>query len=314
MRYRRRLRVIVAGHLIALLCLSQATFWPSQAGAAQNSPVRAGYILVAADGGVFAFGATPFSGSMAGRHLDAQIVGAYPTSDGDGYWLVGRDRGVFAFGDAPFNGSQDNVSFGPCSPGVGCGTRPLIPVDPEPAVGINLDGAGGYSITMADGGVYPYGGADPAALVGGVDSAVAPNLAAPIVGAAHAADGRAGWEVGSDGGVFADAGSGFYGSLAGTPLAGPIVGIAVTADAKGYWLAGADGGVFAFGDAPFLGSLPTLGIRPNSPIVGVATTPDGTGYWLVSADGGVFSFGDAPYLGAMSGHPLDAHIVGIAAP
>ena len=41
------------------------------AGTADNG----GYWLVAADGGVFAFGDAPFLGSMAGHHLNAPVVG-----------------------------------------------------------------------------------------------------------------------------------------------------------------------------------------------------------------------------------------------
>jgi hypothetical protein len=49
-------------------------------------------------------------------------------------------------------------------------------------------------------------------------------------------------------------------------------------------------------------------------MVGIAANPDGSGYWLVAFDGGVFSFGGAPYEGSMGGSPIDAAIVGIAAP
>ena len=66
----------------------------------------AGYWLIGADGGVFAFGDAGFVGSLPalGVHV-SDIVGAVPTADGKGYWLVGADGGVFAFGDAGFVGS-----------------------------------------------------------------------------------------------------------------------------------------------------------------------------------------------------------------
>ena len=50
----------------------------------------------------------------------------------------------------------------------------------------------------------------------------------------------------------------------------PIVGMASTADGGGYWLVAADGGVFAYGDAVFEGSHG--GSPLNVPIVGMAST------------------------------------------
>jgi hypothetical protein len=60
--------------------------------------------MVAADGGVFTFGAARFSGSAAGV-VHRPAVGLAPTSDGGGYWIATSDGGVFTFGDAPFAGS-----------------------------------------------------------------------------------------------------------------------------------------------------------------------------------------------------------------
>ena len=70
-----------------------------------------GYWLVAADGGIFAFGA-PFLGSMGGRPLAGGVVGMSPTPDGGGYWLVGSDGGIFNFGDAAFSGAAVGQSDG----------------------------------------------------------------------------------------------------------------------------------------------------------------------------------------------------------
>jgi hypothetical protein len=63
-----------------------------------------------------------------------------------------------------------------------------------------------------------------------------------------------------DGGVFAFAGTRFYGSMGGSPgasaLVRPIAALRATASGHGYWLVDADGAVFAFGDARF---CPTTG-------------------------------------------------------
>jgi hypothetical protein len=59
---------------------------------------------VAADGGIFAFGA-PFYGSAGSLRLDAPIVGMAATPDGKGYWLVASDGGIFTY-DEPYFGSM----------------------------------------------------------------------------------------------------------------------------------------------------------------------------------------------------------------
>ena len=63
-----------------------------------------GYRMAAADGGVFAFGASTFHGSAGGLPLVAPVVGIASTPSGRGYWLAAADGGVFAYGDALFYG------------------------------------------------------------------------------------------------------------------------------------------------------------------------------------------------------------------
>lgn len=105
-------------------------------------PTNGGYWLVAADGGVFAFGDAPFLGSGAELQLQAPLVGITPTFTGRGYWLVAADGGVFAFGDARFAGSL-------------AGRRLAAP-----AVGITSVSGTGYTVATADGGLHNFGG-DP---------------------------------------------------------------------------------------------------------------------------------------------------------
>src|SRR5437660_2833399 len=64
-----------------------------------------GYWLVAADGGIFAFGDAAFFGSTGAMHLNKPIVGMAATPTSGGYWLVAADGGIFSFGDAGFHGS-----------------------------------------------------------------------------------------------------------------------------------------------------------------------------------------------------------------
>jgi hypothetical protein len=62
--------------------------------------------MVASDGGIFAFGDSPFLGSMGGTPLTLPMVGMARTPSGKGYWLDASDGGIFTFGDAPFLGSE----------------------------------------------------------------------------------------------------------------------------------------------------------------------------------------------------------------
>jgi hypothetical protein len=70
-----------------------------------SSPDGKGYLLAAADGGVFAFGDARFYGSLGAVDLNRHIVGITSTPTGKGYWLLGANGAVYAFGDARFYGS-----------------------------------------------------------------------------------------------------------------------------------------------------------------------------------------------------------------
>jgi hypothetical protein len=113
-----------------------------------NAPVvgiasaQFGALLVAADGGVFAFCGAQFYGSMGGQHLNDPVVGIAATPDGKGYWLVASDGGVFTFGDAGFYGSMGGQHL----------NQPMV------AIAANPDGTG-YWTAAADGGVFAFGDA-----------------------------------------------------------------------------------------------------------------------------------------------------------
>ncbi len=216
------------------------------------TPTGAGYWLVAADGGVFAFGDAGFYGSMGGAHLNEPIVGLSATRDGHGYWLVAADGGVFAFGDAGFYGSMGGTYLN------------------EPIVGLAATRDGhGYWLVAADGGIFTFGDARFYGSMGGTP------LNQPVV--AVAADPVTGgyWMAAADGGVFS-----FHAPFRGAahPNA-PVVGIAATANGQGYWLATADGGVYTFGAARFYGSMGGRAI--TNPITAIATDRAANGYWLL---------------------------------
>jgi len=201
-----------------------------------------GYLTVAADGGVFAFGGSPFCGSTGDITLNKPIVGMAATPDGGGYWLVAADGGVFAFGDATFYGS-----------GAAIPDLHVVGVAPTP------DGEGYWEVT-SNGAVLSFGDA------GFYGDAHQLKLVAPIVGIAPDAVTGGYWLVAADGGVF-NFNAPFFGSAGSVPLHQPVVGIEGTDDGGGYWLVAADGGVFTYGDAPYNGS--EGGTRLNQPMVGL---------------------------------------------
>jgi hypothetical protein len=109
-----------------------------------------GYWLVAADGGVFAFGDAAFLGSMGGTPLVAPVTGMASTNSGQGYWLVAADGGIFTFGDAVFHGSIGGTVL----------NDPVVGMVPTPD-------DGGYYFVSTDGGVFIEGDAIFNGSVGG---------------------------------------------------------------------------------------------------------------------------------------------------
>ena len=246
--------------------------------------INQGYDLVAADGGLFSFGTSPFFGSMGGRHLNAPVVGMADDRFTGGYWMVASDGGVFAF-NAPFPGSMGGSAL----------NAPIVAMAPDLLTG-------GYWLVASDGGVFAFNAAFYGSLGG-------TKLNQPVVGMAAMLNGTGYWLVARDGGVFAFGSAPFQGSMGSSSLNAPVVGMAADGFTGGYWLVASDGGVFAF-DAPFDGSMGSSAL--NAPVVGVTATEDTGGYWLGASDGGVFAFGDAQFGGSVAGVPLNAPVVGVA--
>jgi hypothetical protein len=257
----------------------------SQLSACRLPPATSGgYLTVAADGGVFAFGGQQFCGSTGGIVLNKPVVGMGQAPDQGGYWLVASDGGVFSFGGAQFYGSTGNLVL----------NKPVV------GMAVTPDGKG-YWLVAADGGIFTFGDAQfygAAASVPGQD----------VVGMAVTPDGQGYWEVTNTGRVFPFGDALFEGDASNLKLNAPIVGITADPVTGGYWLVAFDGGVFSFG-APFFGS--TGNIHLNQPVVAMQATDDGGGYWFVAADGGVFSYGDAAFSGSTGNIHLNQPMVGM---
>jgi hypothetical protein len=216
-----------------------ATFYGDTRSLALAQPVRGisatsdgmGYLLFAADGGVFAYGDASYEKSLPqlGIHVD-DIVGIAPTRDGRGYWMVGADGGLFAFGDARFDGSL-----------------PALGIHVSDIVGIAAAPSGtGYLLIGSDGGVFAFGTAAYHGSLPGLGITVS-----DIVAVAPSANESGYLLVGADGGTFSfGSGAPYAGSLPGEGVSvGDVVGLALTPQGPGYWIAEASGVVWSFGDA-----------------------------------------------------------------
>jgi hypothetical protein len=167
-------------------------------GVLDTFPNLTGYQMVAADGGLFAFG-VPFFGSMGGQPLEQPVVGMAVVPDSGGYYEVASDGGIFTFG-ATFYGSMGGTQLN------------------QPVVGIAFDTCtGGYYEVASDGGIFAFG-APFLGSMGGI------TLNEPVVGIAYDTATGGYYEVASDGGIFAF-GAPFQGSMGGTRLNEPVVGI-----------------------------------------------------------------------------------------
>ena len=140
------------GHQIRNDLMHRSSVWsPSDDGG--------GYFMVAADGGVFAFGDAKFEGSCPGiGGCSGTAVAVMPDASGNGYWLVTATGHVYAFGDAVNYGQP-----GPQSVAVTAAAR-------------TTDG-GGYWLLFSNGAIATFGDAkslgDPVGTVGGSNPATA---------------------------------------------------------------------------------------------------------------------------------------------
>ena len=185
----------------------------------EAAPTGSGFWLVAADGGVFAFGTAAFHGSAAGLSLRAPIAGMAATIDGNGYWLTFADGGVFSFGSAQFHGGATGIDL--VGPIVGIATTP--------------DG-GGYWLAGSDGGVFSYGSAPffGSAFEGGQTSEVT-GVAVPSADSGY-------WLV-TERGLVPTFGPPVLFAAAGRGTAGVVVDVAATPDG-GYVIAVDPGDLF----------------------------------------------------------------------
>jgi hypothetical protein len=159
-----------------------------------------GYFMVAADGGVFAFGDAAFEGSCPGiGGCSGTAVTVMPDASGNGYWLVTATGHVYAFGDAH--------SFG--EPGAQSAAVTSAVRTPD---------GQGYWILFANGAVRPFG--DAATLAG---PSVPASTSDPATAIFATADGHGYWVTTATGAISAFGDAPNQGGLSATHLNGSII-------------------------------------------------------------------------------------------
>jgi hypothetical protein len=299
----------------------------SSPSAASLAGRRPGYWLVAGDGGVFAFGAAPYGGSVAAVFAGTKTAGVTGVARAiRGYWLVTASGGVFPLGGAPYLGSVASLNLS-------AGSSPTI--SPSPA-------GTGYYIVAPWGDVFAFGAAR---FEGSCDRARCGE--SPVVALVPDASGRGYWLVFANCKVvsFGDAAAlsnAACRDAAQAPQA-RVAGAGRAPDGRGFWVLLSDGRIYAVGDAVSFGSWYLTGghaggqsgVGGQSPYAGgqsehaggraapapavlpsavaLVPTSDGGGAWVVEADGSVERLGDAPALGGLPlGAKLDRPVVAAA--
>ena len=166
-----------------------------------------GYFLVAADGGVFAFGDAKFEGSCPGIggcfSSGTGIADVMTDGTGNGYWVVSYGGDVHAFGDA--------VNYG--------GPASDLPYATEVRSGVGTPNGNGYWILFSDGEIYSYGDATyRGSPFGQIEFS---NPTAAIVATS---DGGGYWVTTANGAVYTYGDAPYDGGISTTHLNGLIVG------------------------------------------------------------------------------------------
>ena len=175
------------------------------------TPDGKGYLMVARDGGVFAFGDAHFAGSCASvGGCSAPVDAVVPDATGRGYWLLLANCEMVAFGDAPRIADTN------------CQTLAHAHKLAATAAARTPSGKG-YWVLLSNGMVFPEGDAkalstwSPAVSAGNND---------PAVAVVPTSDGRGVWVVDANGTVNALGDAPKLGGVAGKVLTAPIAAAA----------------------------------------------------------------------------------------
>lgn len=171
------------------------------------TPDGKGYLMVARDGGVFAFGDAHFEGSCASiGGCDAPAVAVVPDATGGGYWLLLSNCDMVPFGDAPKIADSD------CERSAEANQLLATSAAHTP------DGQG-YWVLLDNGTVFAEGDAKA---LGPWDTHQTTTTDNPAVAIVPTADGGGAWVVLANGVVEPCGDAPALGDLAGTALSAPI--------------------------------------------------------------------------------------------
>ncbi len=251
----------------------------------------AGYHLLAADGGIFAFGAASPVENPAPKHPGCTWVALGGRSDGSGALALASDGTVAYLGERP------DESLGAAAGGA-------------PAIDIEVVARGqGFWILDIAGGVFSFGDAGYFGSIPGLGEGVS---TAPIVGMASTPTALGYWILDAAGGVYAFGDAGFHGSVPALRLdeaPAPAVDIAASPTGEGYAVLERDGTIRGFGDAAFPGAL-RVGYGVTARAFAAVGAPGS--YVVVDGRGFVHPLGVAPMFGSAAGLQLQAPVVDIS--
>jgi Cu/Zn superoxide dismutase len=284
-----------------------------------RATLPAGYVLVAADGGVFTFGEAVFRGSRAGQPVNRPIVGIALTPGGDGYYLVSADGGVFTYGDAAFAGSTGGKLLN--APIVSIAA---LPFDARAAL-VDTRGVTIGTVRLREAADYVRVEAGARNLSGGFHAFAVHS--AGLCDPATAFTKAAGHLGASDTVAHPNHPGDMPALLAGQDET--TVGVMRTDRYRMADLLDADGsaiviqaGADNFANVPDRYSPPADQTTKDTgdggsriacgPVTGRNNGTGASGYWLVASDGGVFNYGDAPFLGSTGSLKLNRPIVALA--
>jgi ribosomal protein L24E len=166
-----------------------------------------GYLMVAKDGGVFAFGDAHYEGSCASiGGCDGPAVAVVPDATGGGYWLLLSNCAMVPFGDAP------KIADNNCK--TSAAAKKLVAT----SAARTPDGRG-YWVLLDNGTTFPEGDAK---LLGSREAKQMTTTDDPAVAIIPTADGNGAWVVLANGTVDPFGDAPILGDLSGTPPPAPI--------------------------------------------------------------------------------------------